>query len=662
MGHNRPPSDRPQSVEMTQARTDAGRLLELLARDASREELEEPLRTARAAGADPTELAELAAHTELAVRVRATLDQRRRREVELAALVDTAYDLAGLRELDDVLAAIVHRARQLLGTDVAYMTLTDAERGDTYMRVTDGSVSARFQRVRLPPGAGLGGLVAQTAAPYSTPNYQADARFAHQRDIDDAVAEEGLVAILGVPLALGTHVIGVLFAANRQIRPFAREEVSLLASLGALAAVAIDGARLLTETQRHSAEVERAADAHEAMTALVLHGGNVRDVAAAVVEVLRGGLVVLDAERRELAAVGDPVRDPVGDRVGDPVAAAVDFAAAADAVRRSARSVAVDVPGAGRCFVAAVLAGGDPLGYLVLHGRGELDGAERRILERGAQVTALLLLLLRAQTEAESRVRGELLTDLLAVPDRDPDRLRERALRLSVDLAVPHVVVAASADGVGRHRLASAAAGLAAERHGLAGEHAGAVVVLLPGGDPGAAARLVSQRLTAAVRSPVGAGGAGPASGPAGLAGAHAEARRCLDALAALGRPGDAACPADLGFAGMLLADADGAAVGAFVDAAIGPVLRYDTRRGTDLAGTLEVYFAHGRSPARCAGPLHVHTNTVLQRLDRVRRLIGDGWTEPERALQIQLALRLHRLRRPPSGDSVLENRTTTGS
>src|SRR3712207_6953602 len=43
-------------------------------------------------------------------------------------------------------------------------------------RVTDGSVSARFQALRLPMGAGLGGLVAQTAAPYATASYFTDPR------------------------------------------------------------------------------------------------------------------------------------------------------------------------------------------------------------------------------------------------------------------------------------------------------------------------------------------------------------------------------------------------------------------------------------------------------------------------------------------------------
>src|SRR5919112_1325166 len=199
--------------------------LELLAREAAPVEFERPLIAARSAGLPPAELAGLEEIKLVALKVRALLERRRRREEELSGLYDTAGDLAGLRDLDAVLRAIVHRARTLLGADVSYMTLNDPERGDTYMRITDGSVAASFQRLRLAPGAGLGGLVALTGTPYATANYQRDPRFQHTSEIDSGVTDEGLVAILGVPLTQGGPVIGVLFAANRRRRPFAREEV-----------------------------------------------------------------------------------------------------------------------------------------------------------------------------------------------------------------------------------------------------------------------------------------------------------------------------------------------------------------------------------------------------------------------------------------------------
>jgi DNA-binding PucR family transcriptional regulator len=639
----------------------AGVFLELLARDAPVIEYERPLVEARARRAPAAEIEELEGAKRHALGIRATLELRRRREAQLVALFDTAGEIAALQDLDAVLQAIVRRARRLVGTDVAYLTLKDADAGDTYMRVTDGSVAASFQRLRLPLGAGLGGLVAQSATPFSTANYPADPQFQHTPEIDSAVGEEGLVAILGVPLRLGSTVIGVLMAANRSERPFARDEVTLLSSLAAHAAVAIDNARLLQETRAaldelntanqlvraHSESVERAAAAHDRLADLVLRGGGVEDVAAAVTDVLGGTLLVLDAEGRVLATT-DP-RPPTGDPGGaggrrgsggrsgggGGRAGEGSLGEAISSARASGRAVQVD-----GATVAAVAAGSEHLGALVLTGVPDLAGADQRILERAALVTALLLLFRRSAADAEQRVRGELLGDLLAAPRRDPDGLRERARRLGVDLDQPHTVVVLEAT-VPRQRLAPVAGRLAAELHGLAGSHSGRVALVLPQSDPGGCARTVAQAVEHTTGSPVTAGAGGPGRGPEGVAAAHAEAVHCLEAMLALGRRGTGGGMADLGFLGLVLGDSRDA--GAFVRRTIGPVLDYDARRGTELLGTVEQYFAHGGSLARTREVLHVHVNTVAQRLDRIARLLGEDWNTPERALEVQLALRLHR-------------------
>ncbi|MFF5296607.1 helix-turn-helix domain-containing protein [Paractinoplanes globisporus] len=641
--------------------------LTLLAREAAPIEFERPLLAARQEGAPAAELAALEEVKVAALRVRELLERRRRREEELSALYDTAGDLAGLRDLDAVLRAIVHRARTLLGADVSYLTLDDPERGDTYMRITDGSVAASFQTLRLPAGAGLGGLVAVSGTPYATAHYGNDPRFRHTKEIDSGVRDEGLVAILGVPLLLGPAVIGVLFAANRTERPFAREEVALLASLAAHAAVAIDTARLLTETQAalaelseankviqaHSASVERAAAAHDRMTALVLRGGGVDDVAADLVDVLGGALIVLDAQGRTLATAKSaawPGIPPSGDAadsgaVPSPSGAgdssllgATEVASAVAASRAEGRSVR-----RGDVFVAAVAAGADNLGALVFHPTQPLEGADQRILERAAQITALLLLFRRTVAEAEGQVRGELLDDLIAGPLRDEEALRSRALRLGVSLDEPHVVVAAA--GELRQRALSWARTFAATRGGLAAGRDGRIALLLPGSDPAAAARTVAKELTRALSRPVTAGAAGPASSPAAVGPAFHEADSCATALIALGRTGDGASHTELGYVGLLLGDRRD--VPAFVHAAAGPVIDYDARRGTALLKTLEAYFAAGGSLARAAESLHVHVNTVTQRLDRISHLLGADWQSPSRALDLQLALRLHRLRGP---------------
>lgn len=669
--------------------------LELLVRGAPAEAYERPVLRARADKAPADRLAALERAKLLALRVRGELEGRRRREAELSALYETAHDLAGLRDLDAVLQAIVQRARSLLGTEVAYLTLNDPTAGDTYMRVTDGSVSARFQQLRLGMGEGLGGLVAQTARPYVTESYFHDPRFEHTHTIDAGVRDEGLVAILGVPLLLGSGVIGVLFAADRRARVFEREQTALLGSFAAHAAVAIDTAHLLAETRTALAEleaaneiirdrsrvIERASEVHDRLTELVLRGGGVHDVADAVAEVLSGSVEFLEVDEAPAVAVDRSRADGHAVRDGE------------------------------EDWVAAVSAGGELLGALVLRGHPRLDPMDQRTLERAAMVTSLLQLARRSAGEAEQRVRGELLDDLLDTPDREPRLLRERAARLRADLDTPHVVLAAgieapdtgtpaagpgsapgsgpggapgsgpggatpgsrsggahggapgggpggapAEDAEGRRRLWSAASHLAVTRHGLAAARDGGTVLLLPladGDTADALARRTARQLGTAVHAAVTVGASAPVPAPAArpgeVAAGYAEARRCLAALRVLGRAGQGAAAEDFGFLGLLLAGTregapDGTGVQDFVTRTVGAVVDYDERRGTELIRTLDAYFAGGMSPARTKDALHVHVNTVAQRLERVGRLLGPDWQSPARSLEIQLALRLHRL------------------
>ncbi len=624
----RPPSTTMQGVT-------GAEFIELLAREAAPVEFEAPVLAARAAGADGETLAALERAKRLALQVRGVLESRRRREAELTALYETASDLAALTDLDDLLGAIVRRARALLQSDMAYLSLNDDEQGDTYMRVTEGSTSAAFRQVRLPMGAGLGGLVAQTAMPYTTPSYFEDERFMHTGGIDSAVADEGLQSILGVPLTLGTRVIGVLYAANREVRPFTRADTTLLVSLAAHAAIAIDNARLLAETQSALAElevtseelrtrsvsVERAAAAHDRLTALLARGGGVDDVLAVVAEVLDGDVTVL-----------------AGSSVLASTRAEGDLDAAERAVFAEAASSSrtVDRPG---LAVAPVLAGSELLGSLGLHRAPLLDEADRRILERAALVTALLLLFRRNVTEAEGRVRSELLQDLLTAA-RDPDDLRDRARRLGADLDRDHLVVVADVVG-DRARIAEAATHLAARADGFVAMHRGRIVLLLPGSDHDATSKLVTGALRT-VSDPWTAGIAGPVSRPRDVAATHDAARRVTEALLALGRTAVCARAEDLGFVGLVVGG--GPDVSGFVESVLGPVIAYDSERGTSLVATLAAYFRNGNNLGRTKDDLHVHVNTVTQRLDRIGVLLGAGWQEPDRQLEVQLALRLHRL------------------
>ncbi|WP_122260722.1 helix-turn-helix domain-containing protein [Ornithinimicrobium cerasi] len=613
------------------------RYLALLADDRPAEDYAVLLQEARAAGADAEIVGRL---HQLALRARGLREVGRRRESELAALFDTVADLAALKDLDDVLEAIVRRARTLLACDVSYLSLNDDEAGETYMRITQGIHSEEFRRVRLGFGEGLGGLVAQTARPYATADYFSDERFEHTRTIDSAVGSEELTAILGVPLLLGRTVIGVLYAANHDPRPFSREDVDLLTSFAGHAAVALDNARRTEENAAAFADLrrtgellrqaaegsQRAADAHDRLANVVLQGGDLGDVAGELQQVLGEPVHVVDAQGTTLAT-SDPGWAPDEDVM--------------ELVRRSLEDNRTHVEGG--LSVATVWAGGAPLAAVLV--RGEVDDLNRRILERAAGTAALIMVVQRSVAETASRRRGDLLVDLL-LGRTGAGALTARASLLGADLSRPHaVLVAAGADPVAVQWATDQAAGAG----GLCAEVDDRLVLVLPDRDPLGTGRHVVERARgsgAPPRRTVGrdlptVGVAGPASGADGVRSAYVEATRCLEALLALGRRGDVADAATLGFVGLLLGRGDPAE---HVRARLGPVIDYDTERRTGLVGTLEAWLAEDRRLGRTGERLHVHPNTVTQRLDRVGQLLGPGWQAPDRLLELQLALRLHRV------------------
>ncbi|TDD60095.1 GAF domain-containing protein [Kribbella antibiotica] len=578
-------------------------LLRLLAEDASGSEL------ARVAGED-------AVARDLALRIRAGIDASKKREAELTALVEVARELASASDPSGVLDTIVHRARTLIGADVSYLTLYDESRADTYMRATDGSLSAAFQQLRVPLGAGLGGLVASTRRPYWTTDYPSDQRFNHTNPIDHAVGDEGLVAICGTPLLVDDAFVGVLFASNRTARPFSREEVLLLGSLAALAAVTIVQVRAAAETAAAldalslaHAGVEHAAAAHDRFADLVLSGGDVDAVAAALAELLGVWVVLVDAVGNELASAGRVPRTAVPWR----------------------ESSSGRLTRAAGCWVVAATAKGERLGALVIGGVDDLSGADQRIVERAAVVTALVLLFRRQAAEQSQRAQADLLTDVLS-GSGDMRALTERLRLLAPGRVHDQFVVAVCR---GDHSAVRARLSAPLEdKLVLSGPYGGDLVLLLAQTDAVRELSEVARRaaVTIAVVGPVGWGDA--------LVDAHRQATRLVTTMVRLGRCNEAATPDDLGVVGLV--GASEVDVQVHVLHVLGAVLEYDAQRGTDLVGTLHAYFAAGQSPTRAATELHIHPNTVQQRLERVGALLGSDWQSPERSLNIQVALRLH--------------------
>jgi sugar diacid utilization regulator/GAF domain-containing protein len=593
------------------------RLIELLAGDAPADELRAQIRELRRDL--PADVAE--ALIDAAESLRGAIDEERRHGRAIAALNDTAADLAALRDVDAVLTAICRRARALLGTDAAYVTLGDHERGDTYVRTTDGIVSEAFRRLRLPTGVGLGGLVAARAVPIATDNYLDDERFRHVAEVDACVLGEGLLAIVGVPLRRGDDVLGVLLTGSRSTRHFTPAEVALFQALATHAAIAIENARLFAAAAesyaqleaanasitRHNRRMEAAAALHEQLAQLAVEGGGPVEVIEALGHAVGGALELVDAEGTTVARCND------GPPPAPPIAIGID-------------------------------AGADSLGTLRWWPAGDGDpGDEAELLQRSALILASQLLARRARSDADIRERAQFVVKLLEGGHTEARDLERDAARLGVALDTPHVVVVAELASEPTRWMLLKAGHAAAEAGGAASVHGRGVVAVLGAEDSGVVARRWLDLLTPAGGARPTLGVSRPACGVDALREGRAEAAGVVAVLHALDRTGVGATSEELGVFGIVFSRTDPDELRRLLRRVLDPILAYDQRRRDgQLLATALAYFEQAGHLSNTARALGIHINTLYARVERLDGLLGSDWRHADRRLELQLALRLH--------------------
>ncbi|WP_139488507.1 PucR family transcriptional regulator [Brevibacillus dissolubilis] len=99
----------------------------------------------------------------------------------------------------------------------------------------------------------------------------------------------------------------------------------------------------------------------------------------------------------------------------------------------------------------------------------------------------------------------------------------------------------------------------------------------------------------------------------------------------------------DLGYLRLILATSPSMVLEEFVEDYLGPLLRYEQKHSHhQLLLTLQTFLSHIDSKLETAERLYISRQTLYQRLEKIRELLGDGYLEPERRLCIEIALRTH--------------------
>ena len=162
-----------------------------------------------------------------------------RRQVEhVQAIVDTS--LAHL-ELDALLDELLDRIRAILGVDTCAVLLVDPERRDLFACAAVGLEEEVEQGIRIPLGKGFAGRIAAEGRPIGLPDVD------HADVVNPLLRQKGIKSLLGVPLAVREHVIGVLHVGTLSPRTFTRDDTELLQLVAERLAVAIEKARVHDE-------------------------------------------------------------------------------------------------------------------------------------------------------------------------------------------------------------------------------------------------------------------------------------------------------------------------------------------------------------------------------------------------------------------------------
>lgn len=164
---------------------------------------------------------------------------RFRRVLELGRILNSTLDLPTL------LDRIIRAAREITDTEASSIMLTDPKTDELYFEAATGTRSEEVKRV-IVPSQSLAGWVAREGKVQVIDDVSKDPRFFSQADEQSGFRTRSLIAL---PLQVKGKTIGVLEVLNRiDDTPFNDEDVDVLSSLAAQAAVAIENARLFQQS------------------------------------------------------------------------------------------------------------------------------------------------------------------------------------------------------------------------------------------------------------------------------------------------------------------------------------------------------------------------------------------------------------------------------
>ena len=556
-----------------------------------------------------------------------------------------------------MLQVSIDHVHSLIGTDIAYISIYNEVTRVNAVRASVGTISQNFGTLAVPYGVGIGGIIAATLDPFISTDYLADPAISHLDVVDEGMSNEGIRAVAAVPVVVRGRVIGGLYAADRTPREFTHDEIEVLSAFAALAAVAIENARLFEENAAALANVSAAyqsltarnegaqevEEQHSRIVALGLADGSLMSSVNELARILKRPIMAVDEFGMSVAHSPHPSFDESLPLSLGPMYSALRTA------ERNSNVETISLADGVSAVCMPLKAGGDLLGALLAITAVALRGHEARAFENAAQLVSNLMLQRRVSHE-QARVSRNVAfaralelaatakpPDAIEYPGRDEANVRlDRVAAFAISPRSPATTAAAGEWTSVASRFIFASGGASQSRRD------GTLVGVLP---PAELPRLAAMQHGFSL-------GARPAELsilavtdlparqlPSALSYLN-EYARSRSALTAVDQYRELSLPDLTGFLLPLSSDPERLAV--YVTTTLGP-LAEPGEAPARLRETLASYLDLGRNARKVSEFLGIHYKTVQQRLDRASLLLGIDLTDSDAVLRVQLALRIAR-------------------
>lgn len=402
---------------------------------------------------------------------------------------------------------------------------------------------------------------------------------------------------------------------------------------------------------------------HDQLTKIVLEGRGRQALVETVGRMLNAAVAVEDPQLRPLASWippeqqgSPPFLGPVAERDRDLVEKLRVWTADKRAVELGPDDHPLLEP---RC-VAPIVAGGERMGYIAMAVPPEQDRElVRMFIERAAAAMGLELLKERIALETESRLKGELIEDLLE-GRTDPDALRDRVRYMGADWDRPHRFLLVRIDRppyealpsdvwMGRrealYNLVRAEMRRRSRDVHVVNRHS-ELLVLYPSGAGGEPTddviRLVREQARKAWRGgSLSIAVSRESRSLTELRPVFQECQAILDMHQGLGRRGQVIHVDRIGAFDLLYAGAREGVLRAYAHRKLQPLIDYDRRHGSQLLVTLYWYLAFEGNMRKTAAATNVTISGLKYRLQRLQDIAPFDLTDPETRFDLQLALRV---------------------